>query len=156
MQVSWILMLIHGIPESLLFVLGIYVISEKKLNIKIYFLSSLSYFVCVILVRQLPITTGINTLLMIVIMIFVSIKIIGIKFKTSIISVLLTTIITTASELVNVIALMLIFGKNYENLINDPLSESIYTIPSTIVLFITIVVIHFFKIKSKTNKLKIN
>jgi hypothetical protein len=154
LQVPWILMLIHGIPEALLFVLGIYVVSEKEINKKIYFLSSLIYFVGIYLIRLLPIGTGVNTLLIIVLMVIVSIKLIGITFSKSIIPVIVTTVTIVIGELINAILLQLIYGNSYTDLLKEPLSQSVYLIPSTVIMFVLIAAIYFIKkmIKNKKGK----
>jgi hypothetical protein len=154
LQVPLIVLIIHGIPEALLFVLGIYVISGKKISIKIYFLSCLIYFAGVYLIRLLPINTGVNTLLMMVLMIIVSIKIIGIRFYKSIIPVIVTTITIIISELANAILLQTIYGNNYNDLLKQPLNKSIYLIPSTIIMFILIAIIYMIKKSIKNKKVK--
>jgi hypothetical protein len=166
LQVSLIVLLLRGIPEALLFVLGIYVISganfskylylespsneaapksKKHFGIKVnlYLLSSLIYLICVYLIRLLPINSGVHTLLAMLLMIIVSIKLMGIKFSKSIISVIITSIITIFSELINIIILQLIYGNSYNDLLKEPLNIAIYTTPSSIIMFIVIAIIYF-------------
>lgn len=141
-QASWQLILIHGIPESLMFVFNIFVIGNKKLTIKKFTLSCTVFLISIYLIRLLPISLGVNTLLMMVIMVIISFKIIGISFSKSLFPVILSVITIAIGELFNFIILQLIYGNGYASLFKDPLSYCIYTIPSTVFMFIQITIIY--------------
>ena len=56
-----------GIPESFLLVFVSYVFAGKRVNRKLYFISSILFVIVACLVRRLPIHFGVHTIIIILI-----------------------------------------------------------------------------------------
>ena len=69
-SVSLAVLLINGVPECLLVAWGMYIFTGTRLQANKYLLLSGIYIVATYLIRFLPITLGINTVLFLFVLIF--------------------------------------------------------------------------------------
>jgi len=137
-SVSIIMLLLKGIPEGFLATLALHIFTRTKLDIKKYVFLSFTYVAATYLIRLLPITIGVNTVLSF----FVLILIFQLSYKTqlskvinSIASSAVILILIAFSEVLNIMVLTMMYGKDKAaELFNSPdgLIQSINTLPSTI------------------------
>jgi hypothetical protein len=139
-SVSIQILLIKGIPECLLVAWAIHIFTDTPLEWKKYIAMAAIYILTTYLIRLLPITLGVNTVLSLFVLIF-AFQIIyraGLsKVVRAVISSVIVLILSALSELLNVAFLALLYGwEEAEKLFrfSDELKRSIYTIPSTVFL----------------------
>ena len=139
LKLQWIEIFLRCIPEMLLMVWGIYVLARKSFNMRNYIILSCILGLYSFLVRELPIYFGVHT--MIITISVISIMIIqGIPLVTSIYSTLIMLLILIIAETLNKLILSL-FNISFVFTHMDPVKKSILTLPSLIILFLSIIII---------------
>lgn len=123
----------------LLIIWGIYVLARKSFNVRNYIILSCILGLYSFLVRELPIYFGVHTI--IITISIISIMIIqGIPLVTSIYSTLAMLLILMIGETLNKLILSL-FNISFIFTNIDPVKKSILTLPSLIILFLSIIII---------------
>ena len=148
-KVSLIIVLLRYIPETLLVIWGINLFSLKKINLKLYLLSCLVYLLSTFLLRMLHIDYGVYISLVIIICIFTAHFINKISVINSISSSLISIILLSICELFNIIILEMFFKINIQNTLYSPLKESMYGLPSLVLLLIIILISYYLPIERK-------
>lgn len=139
LKLQWIEIFLRCIPEMLLMVWGIYVLAGKSFNVRNYIILSCILGLYSFLVRELPIYFGVHT--MIITISVISIMIIqGIPLVTSIYSTLIMLFILIIAETLNKFILSL-FNISFVFTNMNPVKKSILTLPSLIILFLSIIII---------------
>ncbi len=139
-SVSWQMLLIKGIPECLIVAWAIHAFTSTPVNWKKYLTLAGIYIVSTYLIRFLPITLGINTVLFMFILIlsFQLLYKTGLSMVTpSIIASVVLLICIALAELLNVVLLILLYGREQAEILfrfADEQVRALYTIPSTIFL----------------------
>ena len=140
------------IPEVLLFIFATYAFSSTKINIKRYIFSSISLGVCVFLIRMLPINYGVHTILNLIVLTIITIVINNIDVINGIRSSIITSILLFFCEGFNVLILNILYGETIQQLIADPITKTIYGMPSLICF--AIIVISYYCFLSKRGRFK--
>lgn len=134
-------------------VLGIYAFTKHKLVIKDYILSSSLVISISYLVRLLPISFGIHTLLNMLFLFLICIIILKLPAYLTIRSSLIVTMLLLICEMVDVAIMLIIFGKEkFESLMLIPVAKALIGFPAS-VLFVLITVFAY-NISMKSNKIK--
>ena len=148
-SVSLAVLLINGIPECLLVAWGMYIFTNTPFLAKKYFLLSGVYIVATYLIRFLPITLGINTVLFLFVLIF-SFQIVHqsslSQLVRSIISSVIILILIAVAEVCDVLLLSALYGReSAEALFTSPdgLTRALYSIPSNMFLGLLILASYF-------------
>lgn len=148
---------IIGIPQGFLFVLATYIFTNTKFNFKKYIFISSIVTVLTYLIRFLPITIGVNTMLSLLVLIMAFLIVYKFdlpKIAELIVSVIVIFFIIGVSELFNELILNFAFGKaKSQALLNSSSSviKSVSLIPSNII-FAVIVLIVYLILSNKRNK----
>ena len=144
--------LLKAIPETLLSVYGIFLLSKTKIVLHKYILLCLIHFGSIYLLRSICISTGAVTLFNLMITV-ISFKILcNTDIFRTLISAFIMIIIVLLSELINLMLLKTLYDvTNIRILLDDPLIRSIWGIPSTI-LFGSIILIIKLYTTYKTKK----
>jgi len=147
--VDIIMLFLKGIPEGLLVILALHFFTRTKIQPKKYFLICFIYVGATYLIRLLPITLGVNTVLSLFIMILAFQFIYNgqlSKVIRSIASAAVILILVAVSEVLNMLLLTILYGQTKaEALFNasNALIKSLYTIPSTVFFAILIITGYF-------------
>lgn len=147
--VSLTMFLIKGIPEGFLVALCMHFLLELKVDIKKYIYISLIYVLVTYLIRFLPITLGINTIIFLFVMIysFQAFYHIGFsKMVREVISALIILVFIAVSEALNFMLLVMLYGPEKANELvgsTSQISQALYTMPSTVFLAIFTVICYF-------------
>ena len=147
--VSVAMLLMKGIPEGLISAWGMLILTNTKVEKKKYLLLSGLYIVVTYLIRFLPITLGINTVLSLFVMIFgyQIVYHVGLpKMVRAMVASVVILIITAVSEILNALLLTMLYGSEQANALmtsTNELTQAIYTSPSTVFLCIFIVASYF-------------
>jgi hypothetical protein len=131
-------LLINGVPQSLLMVLALHIFTETKIDKIKYFVLSAIYLIATYLIRLLPIALGVNSVLSLIVIIFTfqfAYKAQLSQVIRTIVAATVNLILVAVSEVLNMLLLTVFYGKEKAmELFNssDGLQQSIYTIPSTL------------------------
>lgn len=149
---------IIGIPQGLLFVLATYIFTKTRFNSKKYISISSIVTILTYLIRFLPITIGVNSmlsLLVLIVVFLVSYKFDLPKIVNLIASSIVIFIIICISEFLNEFVLNLVFGKvQSQAMLNSgsPLIRSLSMLPTNIFFAAIILIIYFILLRSKNRR----
>lgn len=153
LKISWIELLVKGFPEGFLSVLSIYIFTNTKFNRNKYILLSILMTICTYLIRLLPISLGVNTMLSLLILIILFIILGKAEPQAVIKSVIIMAIFLFVSEGINSLILYAMFGmEKAQTFVNDPTSKSLSSIPSTIIFAVIVLVTYFVLKNRRANK----
>ena len=159
-SISLAQLLIIGIPQGFIFVLGIYILTRTKFELFKYLILSSIVTLLTYLIRFLPISIGINSmlsLLVLILLFLITYKLNLPQIIRLIVSVIAIFLFICFSEILNEAILYILFGKiRTQDLLNSssPLIKSISMIPTNIILAILVLVSYIFVIKIKNKKAK--
>ncbi len=143
-SISLIELLIKGIPEGLLDVLAIYILTKTPFDKKKYILISSIFIVTTYLIRWLPINLGVNTMISLLVLVVIFLCTTKIDLTKLIKSIISMAIILITCEEINILLLIAIFGKNSaQELLSSSIGKSLYGSPSTVFFAIVIFIIYF-------------
>lgn len=155
-SISLIQFLIIGIPQGYLFVLAIFIFTKTKFDIFKYLLLSSVFTIITYLIRFLPISIGVNSmlsLLILIVMFLILYRLDLSKIIKLIVNVILIMLVISASEIINELILEN-FGVSQKILnASVPLTKSLYMIPSNI-MFAVFVLISYLIMKNSSKKEK--
>jgi len=130
------------IPEMMIFMWGVYVISRERFKLKNYIFATLILSVITFGVRELPIHYGVHTIINNVVTICILI-VVGIPIVKGIYSTLAMTLLLLGCEMLNYVLLSMI-GVNIEIQLDNLMMKIILSTPSLIILTIFIYLINKF------------
>lgn len=136
--------IVRVIPEAFVLIFAMAALSNTKLNVKRYIISSLLLGICEYGIRMLPINYGVPTILDIFIMIILMWSINKADVILAIKSSLITTIVLFISEGLNMIILNFIFKDRLEAIMINPTLKEIYGLPS-LICFSIVTIIYYLK-----------
>lgn len=152
LKVTFLELLVRGLPEAFIMILATYTLANKKVEKKEYLTSSLIMALVMYLVRMLPINYGVHTILNIFVLIFLTFNVNKIDLIVSIKSSILILMILFICEGLNVGLIQFVLHKDLKVIFSDPISKMISGIPSTIVFFAIVII--YYIISLKKGKLK--
>lgn len=145
LKVTFLELVVRGIPEGLIFVLVTYAFSKKIISPKRYILSSMIYTVSVYLIRLLPIQNGADFILNLVVLIATTVIINKIDIIKAIKSGIIVFLLGFVLEGLNFFILQVILKKDLNIIFQNPTTKLFYTIPSLLILG-CIVIIYYIKL----------
>lgn len=133
-------LLVRGIPESFISMLGVYAFSKTIFRIKPYLISSLVLFFGTILIRSLPINTSYFVMLIFLLIVILSITIVKTGLSRGIKGSIVTYIFLIVTESFNTFLLFALYGKDIKDRIaSDATYRTLHFIPSTLVFALIII-----------------
>lgn len=144
------------IPDAVFFTWAVYSISKTTYNIKRFILSCLIQAVGCYFIRSLPITFGINSLLIVLLLISSNIWVNKIPTIKSIKTTVLVYITMFFSEIIEIVILQILLKEELNEVLKNPLLKNIYAFPSFILFVVAIVVINKVLTKRASKKLNVN
>lgn len=134
---------LNSLPQNLSIVIGIYAFNKQKIHAKKFWICMLISLVAIFLIRLLPISFGIHTLLGMIVLVFLGVYFLGFPIHKTIRSVFFTTIIILIIEIINMNVLTLIYGaEGFETIMADSLTNAIAGFPASLLLLVTIFVLY--------------
>ncbi|MBM7835277.1 hypothetical protein [Clostridium sardiniense] len=149
LHLSFLEFVVRGIPEGILFIFSVYVFSNTKIESEKFIISSLSLAIATFLVRMLPISYGIHTILNIIVLVIIATVIIKVTPIDAIRSGILTAILMFVCEGINMGLIQITHGSDMERIFTDPVLKTVYGIPSLMIFTIILLVYKFIKINRK-------
>lgn len=154
LHMPWSIFFIRAVPEEILLIFANYVIVGKKIDQKRMIVSGIILAISSFVIRSLPIHFGVHTVLMLMVYIFVTVKINKIDMIKTIPACIIATILFCICDWLMVFAYTNIFHIPFENTLKGTLKSTLYTIPSLILIFLTIMMIDYFK-KRRNEKIDV-
>jgi branched-subunit amino acid transport protein AzlD len=124
--------LLRGLPEGFLLILGIYVFSREKINKSNYFISSIVASIVIFFIRELPISYGVHTIIIIILLILLSVFYNNIDSYRAVRSAITILILQYLSEALNLLFLKMI-GLDLNIIFENPIMKNVAGIPSVII-----------------------
>lgn len=143
LKLSLIEFFLRLIPEGFLLALSIYAFSSTPINKKRFIISGVILSINPYLIRMLPINFGVHTILLIMLYIIVAVNINRIDVMISIKLSLISIIILSICDFVNLFIVMKVLNISVEKLLDDILSKTLLGLPSLGLFFI--IVFSFYK-----------
>ena len=134
LKLTAIEIIFRALPESFLYILGFYTFAKKKLNLKRYIISGILGGGLIGIMRALPISYGIHTILLIISFAIISTFINKINTIKSVQAGILVFFSMFISEAINLLLIYIMFKKDVEHIFADPKLKIIYGIPSILIL----------------------
>jgi hypothetical protein len=141
------------LPEAFIFIFASYLFANQKINTKKYILSSIMVAISIFLIRMLPINYGVHTILNIITQTLILNSINKIDIIPAVKSALVTTICLFIIELLNMVALNIIYGNQLNEILSNPMLKTIYGLPSLAAFLIIVICYYYFK-KGKNEYVK--
>lgn len=135
LHISFSELILRAIPEEFLIIWACYVLSKTEFQIKRYLLSSTLSVFLIYLVRSLPITLGINTLLMLGVLILLNNKINKMQITKAIKVAVGVLLLEMMCEIINIGLIKYVFKLDIVTVFASSSLKIIYGIPSLILLF---------------------
>jgi hypothetical protein len=133
-------------------VLGAFAFNRRKIVFKKYILASSLVTIISYLVRLLPISFGVHTILNMLFMFLICVIVLRIPAYSTIRSALIITVLLLICEMADVAVMISFLGKaRFENLMLDSLNKAIIGLPGT-VLFVLLVTSAYFYFNYQTKK----
>ena len=140
LRLTWVEFILRNIPEMLILIWGIHIISRKSIDIPKYMLSSIVLAIITFFVRWLPIYFGVHMIINIILIISIM-AIIGIPLIKAIYSTLLMVFMLSLSEFLNSIILSSLNMNTNINIL-DPFIKCLYGAPSLAFLSLLIIILN--------------
>lgn len=123
----------RAVPDAIILVIGTHIFSSIKID-KVKMIKSITFISLIIyLIRCLPITFGIHTVLCVLGVTIILTKTHNVDLLQVIKSVFLTMFIQYLSEIINISWIQLCLGKNLETVFSNPITKSLYGLPSLLI-----------------------
>lgn len=148
LEVTILELIVRGIPESFLIILGIYSITKTSLDKKKWVYSSMIICILVFLIRLLPIRFGIHTIIILFATNILAISINKINMLSSLKATLSILAIQFVSEAINVVLIVNLVS-DAESVLQNPITKIISAIPSSILLFLVVWMIYSRNLREK-------
>ena len=140
---------VRAIPEMFTLVFAATMLAREKIDKKKYFITSIVLCLGVFLIRMLPISYGVHTILNIILM-TILITVIGeINVVKSIKSSVVITMVMFICECINIAIISLVADINIEKVTGDPRLKTIYGYPSLIFFMLFTAIYYKFIYKKK-------
>lgn len=150
MKLTLLELIIKGIPEAILFTLGMYAFTGTKIvkdswpKLCVF---TLVMFLWTYFVRLLPINYGVNILMVLMLTIFLGVMFLKIPLIQCMKASLLNAIAIVVGEGLNFWLLQVVYGtQKTQEIIGNPFLKAINTIPSTIIFGSIVISIYCFNI----------
>lgn len=153
LHLSFLELIFRAIPESFALIFGMYIFSNVRIKLLNYIILSLVFALATYLVRFLPITYGINTIISIFILIGLSIYVSNNNLLKAVRGGILSIVLLFICEGINIFILQNIYGDRLTDIFKNPTTKIICGIPSLIIFVIILIAVKIIinKRKAKEN-----
>lgn len=125
--------------QGFVFTLGIFAFNRQKIIFKKYFLVSIILSFFIFLVRLMPISFGVHTILNLLFLFLVCVLILKMPIYTTIRSTLLVTVFLLASEMANISLMIGILGQEeFERRMSIPIEKAVVGLPGALIFALLI------------------
>ncbi|HOJ12088.1 MAG TPA: hypothetical protein PK733_16065 [Clostridiales bacterium] len=147
-RLNWIELVFGVVPESLIFIFGIYIFSNTLICKKRLFLSALIISISTYIIKLLPIQFGVHMLILIMALVGVSSFINHVEIIKAVTSALLLIIIRLITEWISLLIMRELLNISIDVFLDNPLIKVLYVYPSTFMFFLVVFIVYIFKKKN--------
>jgi len=141
------------ILQGFAIVLGVYAFNKQKLNFKKYMLASILVMFFSFLVRYLPISYGVHTILNILFSFLICTLFLGMPGYSTVRSTLFVTVLLLINEMVLVAIMISILGQEkFEDMMQYPIEKAILVAPASISFALIVYIAYYILVKRSKNK----
>lgn len=148
LKLSFLELIIRGIPEDLVFFLAVYTFTKSKVHKKRYLSSVIIQSIIVYLIRFLPIQNGADSILNLILLIMLSVIVIKIEIIQAIKAGIIIMLCEFISEGINVFFVQFILKKDLNSIFKDPMLKILYSYPS-LLIFACCVIIYYLILRKR-------
>jgi hypothetical protein len=148
--------LLGYVLQGFAIVLGIFVFNRQKIVFRSYIIASGHVIIISYLVRLLPISFGVHTVLNVLFLFLICVIVLKMPAYDTVRSALLVTMLLLICEMADVAVMVGLLGKSkFESLMSDPVEKAIIGFPGAVFFFLlvalsyTILKNHNFTLKKK-------
>lgn len=152
LHLSFLELIFRAIPESFALIFGMYIFSNARIKLLNYIILSLVFALATYLVRFLPITYGINTIISIFILIGLSIYVSNNNLLKAVRGGILSIVLLFICEGINIFILQSIYGDRLTYIFKNPTTKIICGLPSLIIFVIILIVVKIIMNKGKAKE----
>lgn len=152
LHLSFLELIFRAIPESFALIFGMYIFSNIKIKLSNYIISSLILASSTYLVRFLPITYGMNTIISIIVLVGLAIYINNDNLLKAVRGGIISIIILFICEGINMFILQNIYGDGLIYIFKNPPVKIICGLPSLIIFITTLIVVKIIMNKRKAKE----
>lgn len=152
LHLSFLELIFRAIPESFALIFGMYIFSSTTIKLSNYIISSLILAASAYLVRFLPITYGMNTIISIIVLIGISIYMSNNNLLRAVRGGILSIVLLFICEGINMLILQSIYGDEVTYIFKNPTTKIIYGLPSLIIFIVILIVIKIIMNKRKAKE----
>ncbi len=135
--------------QAFIIVFGIYTFNRQKIERKKYLLTSIMFAVITFLVRQLPISFGVHTIINMLIFIITCIVLLKMPAIKVIRSMSIVFVLLLVSEMVGMLFASVMFGNNrIQNIMENSIQRALLSIPINLI-FLLMVTLSNYLLKKK-------
>lgn len=142
------------IPEAFILILAGYAFSSKRVEKKLFCISSILLAVATYLIRMLPIHFGVHTIILLVIYVIVSVNINKIDIIKAISAGLVSSIVLFFSEWLNVFVLTKVLKIDIDTIFKSPIRKSVYLLPSMMLFVLMVILVFYINVLRKKGRKK--
>ena len=124
LKISFLELIIRAIPETAIFMWACYILSKTKFQLNRYLLSTILLAVISYIVRSSPISLGINTVLLLAVMIVININVNKISIIKSISVSVCVIILESICEVMNVLMIKYLFKTDLTKVFSNPMLKT--------------------------------
>ena len=146
--------IVRTIPEAFIYIFAAYLLSNTRINLNRYIISSLLFAVSTFIIRMLPINYGVHTILVIIVETIILVSINKINVIQAIKSTIIMIICLFILETLNVLMLGLVLKDQLKEIMQDPILKIVYGLPSLICFMIVVGCYYYIIRKRKFRNVK--
>ncbi|MEG1002341.1 MAG: hypothetical protein RSF37_02990 [Clostridium sp.] len=136
LHLSFLELIFRAIPESFALILGVYLFSNITLKPGKYIISSLLFAASTYVVRFLPISYGMNTIISIIVLIVICIYISELNLLQAVAGGIFSIVLLFICEGLNMFILQSAYGDKLINIFKNPVCKVISGLPSLVAFLI--------------------
>lgn len=152
LHLSFLELVFRAIPESFALIFGMYIFSNARIKLLNYIILSLVFALATYLVRFLPITYGINTIISILILIGLSLYVSNNNLLKAVRGGILSIVVLFICEGINIFILQNIYGDRLTDIFKNPTTKIICGIPSLIIFVVILIAVKIIMNKRKVKE----
>lgn len=141
LELSLVECIFRLIPEGFLMILSIYIISKADIKKNSYLKSSILLCVLAFVIRQLPISYGVHTILCMISTMFISTYIGNIDIVKSIKGTILSYILLFLCEGINIGFLKIFLKEEFDSVLSDVTLKIMFATPSLFIFAFAIFIV---------------
>ena len=137
-----ITMTLRGVPEAFIHMYAMYALANVKIDKKKYILSSIVLAFMMVIISHLPISYGIHSILVVMVLIGLAVLVNQLDIVYCISIAIINMCIQFLAEGINVLLIEKVLKMDITSAMSKPLSKSIYGIPSLVIFFCVVFIAH--------------